>query len=51
MARILLDAGADVNSRDSRGVTALSIAAAVGHQDIMKVLAFYPGVDVNVQVC
>jgi ankyrin repeat protein len=37
-ARVLLDGGADVNARDSRGRTALHSAAAQGYTDVAKFL-------------
>jgi ankyrin repeat protein len=37
-AEVLLDAGADVNARDSRGRTALHAAAAQGYSDVAKFL-------------
>jgi uncharacterized protein len=37
-ARVLLDAGADVNARDTRGRTALHAAAAQGYTDVAKFL-------------
>ncbi len=38
IARMLLDAGADVNSRDDLGDTPLSAAAGEGHIDMMRLL-------------
>ena len=46
--RSLLAGGADVNTKNSDGVTALWIAAAKGHTDIVKTL-LEKGVDVNIE--
>jgi uncharacterized protein len=37
-AQVLIDAGADVNARDTRGRTALHAAAAQGYTDVAKLL-------------
>ena len=51
-AKILLDHGADVNSRasDMQGSTPLMIAAGVGHDRTLKVLLEHPNVDVHAGV-
>ena len=49
-ARLLTEAGANVNSRDCKGVTALAIASATGHCDVVKVLLDCRKVEINVQV-
>jgi ankyrin repeat protein len=38
VARVLIDAGADVNKRCEHGRTALHIAAAWGHTDVVRLL-------------
>lgn len=50
-AKILLDAGADVNSKDWNGVTPLAVAAALGHYNVMELVINHPGVRIDVQVC
>jgi ankyrin repeat protein len=37
-----MNAGADVNAKTEKGVTALMIAAAKGHVDVLKVLSQCP---------
>ena len=46
MVRYLLDQGADVNARESRGATALTEAAYYGHVKVTRELLFC-GADVN----
>lgn len=41
-AVMLMNAGADVNAKTEKGVTALMIAAAKGHVDVLKVLSQCP---------
>ncbi len=45
-ARRLLDCGADVNARDTRGVTALHAACSEGHQGVAHLLLDH-GADIN----
>ena len=47
---VLLDAGADVNCRDRLENTATMVAAAVGHYEVLRLLANHPQVDLNAQV-
>ena len=47
---MLLDAGADVNCRDKMDNTATMVAAAVGHYEILRIMANHPQVDLNAQV-
>ena len=47
---MLLDAGADVNCRDGVENTAIMVAAAVGHNEVLRILANHPQVDLNAQV-
>ena len=50
-ATLLLEAGADVNSRNAkRSITPVMIAGAVGHFRLLKVMASHRSADVNVQV-
>ena len=49
-AKILLDAGADVNAKDWNGVTPLAVAAALGHYSVMDLVINHPGVRIDVQV-
>jgi len=46
VARILIDAGANVNARDSHGETALMRAAQMGYAETAKLL-IESGADVN----
>ena len=49
---MLLEAGADTNATNSkRGITPIMIAAAVGHYELLEILATHHSADVNVQVC
>ena len=48
---MLLEAGADVNSKNSkRGITPIMIAGAVGHIELMEIMATHHTANVNVQV-
>ena len=42
MVKLLLDCGADINSQDDDGSTALMCACEHGHADIVKVLLNQP---------
>ena len=48
MAKLLVEAGADINIRDEDGSTALMCAAEHGHMELVKFLLQLP--DVNVLV-
>src|SRR5437879_6124679 len=48
VARALIEKGADLNARNSGGVTALMIAAAKGHADVVELLV-RAGADVEAQ--
>ena len=48
IAKILIEAGANVNTQDNVGWTALYWAARNGHNDIVKIL-IEAGADVNIQ--
>lgn len=48
---LLLEAGADVNSRNAkRSITPIMITGAVGHFDLLEIMASHHTADVNVQV-
>ena len=47
---MLMNAGADVNAKTEKGVTALIIAAAKGHVDVLKVLSQHPKTELWHQV-
>lgn len=50
-ASLLLEAGADVNSRNvKRSITPIMIAGAVGHLELLRMMATHHTADVNVQV-
>lgn len=49
-AKLLIDAGAKVNARDPGGNTPLSLAAALGHCNVVKALLDSPDTDINAQV-
>ena len=51
MVELLLNAGANVNAKNGRGITPLMIAAAKGHQMVMKMLLKQPNIDPQQQVC
>ena len=46
-----LNAGANVNAQNDRGITPLMTAAANGHQEVMKMLLKQPNIDPQQQVC
>ncbi|CAI8033714.1 E3 ubiquitin-protein ligase mind-bomb [Geodia barretti] len=49
-APILLEAGADVNARNGkRSVTPIMIAGAVGHYELLEIMAAHHSADVNIQ--
>lgn len=50
-AKLLVGAGADVNSRNAKDNTPLMVAAALGHYNILKFLIAQPNIEVNAQVC
>jgi len=49
-ATVLLDAGADPNSKSHDGNTAITIAAIKGNIDVLAVLAKHPKLDLSAQV-
>ena len=48
--KLLIDAGVDVNTKDVKENTALMIAGAVGHYDVLKLLANHPQTDLQAMV-
>jgi ankyrin repeat protein len=49
-APILLEAGADVNAKNAkRSVTPIMIAGAVGHYELLEIMAAHHSADVNIQ--
>ena len=49
-AKVLLDAGADVNTKNWDGLTPLALATFLGHYDVVELIITHPKVQVNVQV-
>jgi len=50
-AKLLLDGGADVNTKNWEGQTPLALASALGHYNVLELIVTHPKVQVNVQVC
>ena len=50
IAEMLIDAGANVNSKNSNEVTPLIIAAVQGHK-VLRILANHPGILLASHVC
>ena len=49
-AKLLMDAGANVNSRNQKGATPLIIAAVKGHYSVLRLLASHPSILLHEQV-
>ena len=49
-AKLLIDAGANVNAKDANGTTPLSLAAALGHCSVVSALLESRNTDINFQV-
>ena len=49
-AKLLLDAGVDVNCRNAKDNTPLMVAAALGHYSILKFFIAQANIDINAQV-
>ena len=47
---ILIDAGADVNSKNSKGASPLIIAAVKGHYSVLRKPANHPNIKLHEQV-
>ena len=43
-AKLLIDAGANVNSKNHKGATPLIIAAVKGHYSVLRILANHPNI-------
>lgn len=50
VVEILLNAGANVNVKNNKGITPLMIAAAKGHQKVTKLFLKRPSIDPQQQV-
>lgn len=50
VAKLLVDANADVNSRNNKGATPLIIAAVKGHHSVLRLLANHPTIRLHEQV-
>ena len=51
VAKLLLDAKADVNSKNGKGATPLIIAAVKGHHSVLRILASHSDIKLHEQVC
>lgn len=49
-AKLLLDAGANINCKNRKGNTPLMIAGAVGHYTVLAILANHPKIDLQAEV-
>lgn len=49
-AKLLIDAGANVNARNANSVTSLAMAASLGHCSVISTLLDCPDTDINCQV-
>ena len=49
-AKLLLDAGANVNAVNGHGATPITLAAAQGHCEVLEVLVSHHGANLNYQV-
>ena len=50
VAQLLVDAKADVNSRNNKGATPLIIASVKGHHSVLRILANHPNIKLHEQV-
>jgi len=48
-ARLLLDAGADINCKNLKGNTPLMIAGALGHYSLLEILATHPKINIQAE--
>ena len=51
VAKLLVAAKADVNSKNNKGATPLIIAAVKGHHSVLRILANHPMAKLQEQVC
>ena len=51
MAEMIIHAGANVNSKNDKEVTALIIAAVQGHTKVLRILAHHPSILLDSYVC
>ena len=49
-ARLLLDAGANINCKNLKGNTPLMIAGALGHYNLLEILANHPKINIQAEV-
>ena len=49
-AKLLMDVGANVNSKNLKGATPLIIAAVKGHYSVLRLLASHPSIHLHEQV-
>ena len=50
VAKLLIEAGADVNGKNHKGTSAIIIAAVKGNQSVLRILASNPNIRLNDQV-
>ena len=50
VAKLLMEAGADVNAKSGKAVTPIIVAAAKGHAEVLKLLAQHPKIELWHQV-
>ena len=48
--KLLIEAGADVNAKEFRGVTPMAMAAGLGHTQVLEAMLSSQSANVNVQV-
>lgn len=51
IAQLLINAGANLNSKNHRDATPMIIAAVKGHTSVLRILANHPDIDLTTQVC
>ena len=49
-AKVLLDAGVDVNTKNRKGNTPIMVTAAVGNYKLLKFFASHPKINLHAQV-
>ena len=50
IAKMLIDAGAKVNSKNHKDATPMIIAAVKGHTSVLRILANHPDIELSAQV-